>query len=71
MRGCAQTGSHKGPIPTSTSSPAPTIHGLGGPLRCIVGASGEWMWGVDPCGRPSGVQSTPIPLFAMYWGLSL
>src|SRR6266566_433285 len=66
MRGCAQTGSHKGPIPTS--SPAPTIHGLGGPLRCIVGASGEWMRGVDPCGRPSGVQSTPIPLFEMCWG---
>src|SRR5438067_3310569 len=32
-----QTG-FKGPIPTSTSSPAPTIYGLGGPLRRIVGA---------------------------------
>ena len=38
-----QTG-FKGPIPTSTSSPAPTIHGLGGPIRRIVGASGERMW---------------------------
>ena len=35
-----RTGSHKGPIPPSTSSPAPTIHGLGGPIRRIVGASG-------------------------------
>src|SRR6266702_2169718 len=35
-RRIAWTGSHKGPIPTSTSSPAPTIHGLGGPLRRIV-----------------------------------
>ena len=65
----ARTGSHKGPIPTSTSSPAPTIHGLGGPIRCIVGASGERMRGVGPCGRPSAVHSTPISLFAMYWPL--
>ena len=64
----ARTGNHKGPIPTSTSSPAPTIYGLGGPLRRIVGASGERMWGVGPCGRPSGVQFTPTPLFEMYWG---
>ena len=55
-----RTGSHKGPIPPSTSSPAPTIHGLGGPIRRIVGASGV----VDPCGRPSAV-------FAMYWGQAL
>src|SRR2546421_12486406 len=33
----------------------PTIHGLGGPIRCIVGASGERMRGVGPCGRPSEV----------------
>ncbi|MFL5592617.1 MAG: FmdB family zinc ribbon protein, partial [Ktedonobacteraceae bacterium] len=26
------------------------------------------MWRVGPCGRPSGVQSTPILLFEMYWG---
>ncbi len=54
------------PIPTSTStsSPAPTIHGLGGPIRCIVGEpclgdrySGERMRGVDPCGRPSDVST--------------
>ena len=51
----ARTGSHKGPIPTSTSSPAPTIHGLCGPIRRIVGASGERMRGVGPCGRPSGI----------------
>ena len=44
----------KCPIPTSTSSPAPTMHELGGPLRRRVGASGERMWGVGPCGRPSG-----------------
>src|SRR6266496_1840573 len=50
----ARTGSHKGPIPTSASSPAPTIDGRGLPIRLIVGASGERMWGVDPCGRPSG-----------------
>src|SRR5712691_11548523 len=53
----ARTGSHKGPIPTSTSSPAPTIRGLCGPIRRIVGASGERMWWEDPCGRPSGVLS--------------
>src|SRR5947208_1994241 len=29
----ARTGSHKGPSPTSTSSPAPTIHGLNGQIR--------------------------------------
>src|SRR5438067_1586387 len=52
----ARTGSHKGPIPTSTSSPAPTIHELFGPIRRIVGASGERMRGVGPCGRPSGIS---------------
>ena len=40
------------PIPTSTCSPAPTIHGLGGPIRCIVGASGERMWGGGPLWSP-------------------
>ncbi len=39
------------------SCSAPTIHGLGGPIRRIVGASGERMWRVGPCGRPSGVHS--------------
>jgi hypothetical protein len=53
MRLYAQTGSHNGPFPTSTSSPASTIHSLGGPIRRIVGASGERMRGVGPCGRPS------------------
>src|SRR3954452_4122651 len=56
-----QTG-FKSPVPTSTSSPAPTIHGLGGPIRRIVGASGERMRGVGPCGRPSDVL---ISLFEM------
>src|SRR2546421_10748338 len=37
------TGSHKGPIPASTSSPAPTIHLLGGPIRYIVGARAAGM----------------------------
>src|SRR5947208_12725155 len=67
----AQTGSHEGPIPTSTPSPAPTIHGLGGPIRRIVGASGERTWGWDPCGRPSDVQSPPISLFEMYCAQAL
>src|SRR5437588_1954689 len=47
----ARTGSHKGPFPTSTSSPAPTIHELGVSIRRIVGEpclgdrySGERMW---------------------------
>src|SRR6266852_3045719 len=63
----ARTGSHKGPNPTSTSSPAPTIHGLCGPIRRIVGASGERMWWESclwdryrPCGRPSGLHSILI-----------
>ena len=34
----AWTGSHQGPIPTSTSSPAPTIPAFGGPIR-IVGVT--------------------------------
>ena len=70
----ARTGSHKGPSPTSTSSPAPTIHGLCEPIRFIVGEpclgdrySGERIWRVGPCGRPCGVQFTPTPLFEMYW----
>ena len=46
------TGSHKGPSPTSTSSPAPTIHGLGEPIRRIVGASRERMWGLRPSWSP-------------------
>ena len=70
----ARTGSHKGPIPTSTSSPAPTIHALGGSIRRIVGASGERMRWVGHMldksalysGCPSSVQSTPISLFEMY-----
>jgi len=56
----ARTGSHKGPFPTSTSSPAPTIHELGVAIRRIVGASGERMWWVVPCGRPSGVYLNGI-----------
>ena len=57
----ARMGSHQGPIPTSASSPAPTIHRLGGPLRRIVGASGERMrwsgplnpvWGTGIVARP-------------------
>src|SRR6266496_6856810 len=55
----ARTGSHQGPIPTSTSSPAPTIHGLGRAIRRIVGASGERMRGVGPCGRPCVHLSLP------------
>jgi hypothetical protein len=66
----ARTGSHKGPIPSSTSSPAPTIRGLGGPIRPIVGASVERMWWVGHVldksalysGRPSSVQPTPISI---------
>src|SRR2546423_3094099 len=46
-----QTG-FKGPLPLSTSSPAPTIHGLGGPIRRIVGASGVRMWGGGPLWSP-------------------
>jgi hypothetical protein len=45
-------GCHKGPLPASTSSPAPTIHGLGGTIRRIVGAKGEGMGWVGPCGDP-------------------
>src|SRR5207245_7766575 len=47
-----QTG-FKGPFPSSTSSPAPTIHGLGEQIRRIVGASGVWSGREGPCGRPS------------------
>src|SRR2546421_2188181 len=64
----ARTGSHKGPCPTSTTSPAPTIHGLGGPIRRIVGEpclgdreSGERLRGGGPCGRPSGAHHLSSP----------
>src|SRR6266568_276837 len=67
-------GRPQGPQPRIPASPAPTIDGLGGPLRRIVGEpclgdrySGERIWRVGPCGRPCGVQFTPTPLFEMYW----
>jgi hypothetical protein len=53
----------------ATRTPAPTLHGLGGTIRCIVGASGERMRWVGPCGRPSDVHPTPTSLFEMYCGL--
>src|SRR5207237_787733 len=52
-------GSYEGPFPTSTGSPVPTRHGLGGAIRCIVGASGERMWREGPCGRPCDVLWLP------------
>ncbi len=45
----------RAPSPRPHPHPTPTTHGLGGPLRRIVGASGERMRGVGPCGRPSGI----------------
>ncbi len=58
-------GSHEGPIPTSTSSPAPTIYGLGGPIRRIVGASGERVRGGGPLWSPvRGLLSDRKPTLA-------
>ena len=60
-----RTGSHEGPIPTSTSSPAPTIYGLGGPIRRIVGASGERVRGGGPLWSPvRGLLSDRKPTLA-------
>ena len=48
----ARMGSHKVPIPTSTSSLAPIIHGLVGPIRRIVGARAAGMRRGGPLWSP-------------------
>jgi hypothetical protein len=54
-----------GPHPHVHILPCPYDRRLDGPIRCIVGASGERMRWVGPCGRPSDVY-TPISLFEKY-----
>jgi len=58
-----QTGLPQGPHPRIHILPCPYYTRLGWPIRRIVGASGERMRWVGPCGRPSGVL---ISLFEMY-----
>src|SRR6266568_8403984 len=61
-------GRPQGPQPRIPASPAPTIDGLGGPLRRIVGEpclgdrySGVRMWGVGPCGQYISNNETNPP----------
>src|SRR6266702_4176825 len=56
-------GQPQGPHPHVHILPCPyyTIHGLGGPIRPIVGARAVGMRWVGPCGRPSDVY-THLPI---------